>query len=43
MCFVNKIDKIGANFAMCIESIKNRLSDRAVAIQFPYGEADEFK
>ena len=43
ICFVNKIDKIGANFAMCIESIKSRLSDKAIAIQFPYGEADEFK
>jgi elongation factor G len=43
MCFVNKIDKIGANFAMCIESIKSRLSDKAIAIQFPYGESDEFK
>lgn len=43
ICFVNKIDKIGANFAMCIESIKSRLSDKAIAIEFPYGEADEFK
>lgn len=43
MCFVNKIDKIGANFTMCIESIKARLSDKAIAIQFPYGESDEFK
>lgn len=43
MCFVNKIDKIGANFSMCIESIKARLSDKAIAIQFPYGESDEFK
>lgn len=43
ICFVNKIDKIGANFAMCIESIKTRLSPKAIAIQFPYGEADEFK
>lgn len=43
MCFVNKIDKIGANFAMCVESIKSRLSPKAVAIQFPNGEASEFK
>ncbi len=43
MCFINKIDKVGANFAMCIESIRSRLSPKAVAIQFPYGEADEFK
>ena len=43
ICFVNKIDKIGANFAMCIESIRGRLSEKAIAIEFPYGEADEFK
>lgn len=42
-CFVNKIDKIGANFAMCVESIKKRLSNKAVAVQFPYGEASDFK
>ena len=43
MCFVNKMDKVGANFAMCMESIKTRLSPSAVAIQIPYGEASEFK
>jgi elongation factor G len=43
MCFVNKIDKLGADFDMCLESIKTRLSDRGVAIQFPHGEASEFK
>jgi len=43
MCFVNKIDKIGANFDMCVESIHNRLSEKAVAIQFPYGESSDFK
>jgi len=43
MCFVNKIDKIGADFAMCVESIKTRLSPKAVAIQFPNGESSEFK
>ena len=43
MCFVNKMDKIGANFDMCVKSIKTRLSDKAVALQIPYGESDEFK
>ncbi len=43
MCFVNKIDKIGANFDMCVESIQSRLSEKAVAIQFPYGESSDFK
>lgn len=43
MCFVNKIDKIGADFKMCIDDIKERLSEKAVAIQLPYGESSEFK
>jgi len=43
MCFVNKIDKIGADFDMCVESISTRLSNKAVAIQFPFGAASEFK
>jgi elongation factor G len=43
MCFVNKIDKIGADFDMCIKSIKTRLSNDAVAIQFPYGQSSDFK
>lgn len=43
LCFINKIDKIGADFAMCVDMINERLSNNAVAIQFPYGEADEFK
>jgi elongation factor G len=42
MCFVNKMDKIGANFNMCLESIKERLSDKGVAIQIPVGQADDF-
>ncbi len=43
MCFVNKIDKIGADFKMCIDDIRERLSGKAYAIQLPYGESSEFK
>lgn len=43
ICFVNKIDKIGADYDMCVESIKTRLSNKALAIQFPNGQASEFK
>jgi len=43
MCFVNKIDKIWANFDMCVDSIQTRLSDKAVAIQLPYWESSDFK
>lgn len=28
MCFINKIDKIGADFDMCVRTIKSRLSDK---------------
>jgi elongation factor G len=41
ICFVNKMDKMGADFYMSINSIKERLSNKAVAIQLPIGaEAD---
>ena len=43
MCFVNKIDKIGADFKMCIDDIRDRLSTKAFAVQLPYGEGSEFK
>lgn len=43
MCFINKIDKIGANFEMCLESISSRLSGKRVAVHLPYGEASDFK
>ncbi len=41
--FVNKMDKIGADFFMSLESIKNRLSDKAMAIQISWGSADQYK
>ena len=37
------MDKIGADFQMTLDSIEERLSDKAIPIQFPYGQADEFK
>lgn len=43
ICFVNKMDKLGADFNMTLESIENRLSDKALPIQFPYGEGADFK
>ena len=35
--FVNKMDKIGADFDKCVESIRDRLGAKAVPIQFPIG------
>ncbi len=41
--FVNKMDKLGADFYMSVESVASRVSDKGVAIQLPVGQADEFK
>ena len=43
ICFLNKMDKMGADFKMSLDSILDRLSEKAVAIQIPWGEAEEFK
>lgn len=42
MCFVNKIDKEGADFDKALESIWNRLTPNAVALQIPIGERSNF-
>lgn len=43
LCFINKMDKIGADFEMSFESIKNRLDAHPVAIQIPIGAANSFE
>jgi elongation factor G len=43
LCFFNKMDKMGADFKMSLNSVHERLSEKAVAIQIPWGEAEEFK
>ena len=42
MCFVNKLDRMGANFYRCVDMIKTRLGAKAIVMQFPEGQADEF-
>ncbi len=42
ICFINKMDKVGADFAMCLDSIRERLGARPVALQWPIGEEDSF-
>ena len=37
LCFVNKMDKMGADFYMSLKSIRDRLSPQAVAMQLPIG------
>ena len=41
--FVNKMDKIGASFEDCVESIRDRLGVKAVPIQLPIGSESTFK
>jgi len=41
--FVNKMDKVGADFEMNVNSIKERLGVTPVAIQWPVGEEDQHK
>ncbi|MFA6513713.1 MAG: elongation factor G [Patescibacteria group bacterium] len=43
LCFVNKMDKMGADFYMSLDSIKTRLNQKAVAIQLPIGAEDNLK
>ena len=42
LCFVNKMDKVGADFYMSLESIQERLSKKAFAIQLPIGAESTF-
>lgn len=41
--FVNKMDKMGADFGMSVDSMKSRLDANAKAIQWPIGAEDDFE
>jgi elongation factor G len=43
ICFINKMDRVGADFYRAIETIVDRLKCRPVAIQLPIGAEDQFK
>jgi len=43
ICFINKMDKMGADFEHAIDTIRKRLNARPVAIQIPIGQEDKFK
>jgi elongation factor G len=42
-CFINKMDKMGADFEHAIDTIRKRLNARPVATQLPIGQEDKFK
>ncbi len=43
ICFLNKMDKAGADFDMAVESIRERLGANAYPIQYPIGQAQDFR
>jgi elongation factor G len=43
ICFINKMDRIGANFYAAVTSIKDRLGAHAVPVQLPIGAESEFR
>ncbi len=42
MCFINKMDRTGANFERTVKMMVDRLKANPVLIQLPYGSGDEF-
>ncbi len=43
MCFVNKMDRIGADFYRCLDMIKDRLDANVAVTQLPVGSESEFQ
>ncbi|MDY6407490.1 MAG: elongation factor G [Pseudomonadota bacterium] len=43
ICFVNKMDRIGANFPRCVAMIKDRLGARPMPMTLPIGAENDFK
>ena len=43
IAFFNKMDRIGANFDMCVSDIKEKLGSNPVPIQIPIGAEDQFE
>ena len=43
VCFINKMDKVGADFDFSFNSIRERLGAPAVAVQIPIGQSNTFK
>ncbi len=42
ICFINKIDKMGADFEHAVDTIRKRLSAKPIAIQIPIGQEANF-
>jgi elongation factor G len=42
ICYINKMDRIGASFAHCVKGIRERLGANALLCHIPLGSSDEF-
>ncbi len=42
ICFVNKMDRVGASYDMSVESIRERLGANPIPVQFPLGSESQF-
>jgi len=43
ICFVNKMDRVGADFRRCVEMMRDRLGAIVVPVQLPLGAENEFR
>ncbi len=43
LCFINKMDKLGANFDGTVEEIRERLGTRPVVLTYPIGKENEYR
>jgi len=42
VCFINKLDRMGASFEKSLQSIWDKLTTNAVAVQYPIGQEEDF-
>jgi elongation factor G len=42
ICFINKLDRMGANFFRCVDMIKERLGATPIVVQLPIGAESDF-
>jgi elongation factor G len=43
ICFINKMDRMGANFERCLTMIEERLNAKPLPVQLPLGSEDSFR
>jgi elongation factor G len=43
VCFINKMDRVGADFHHTVSMLEERLQAKAIAVQLPWGKESQFK